>query len=397
MHNVKVTKIELLYFIAVGIYLFVQLLSSTLFSAIYDLTSVRLISFFTILVLLTIKLIVDNSYKRVWLYMLILVVFLVVGLNATGIRDLIILGYLTIEARNIDINKIIKEYIYITLIVLIITISLYYIGIFDSIDTTIVRSTGTIRRSLGFGWTTYAANYFFSLILCVLFLEPKKKYRGLLCLSLALIAYFLYIATDTRVAFYESIGVIIMYYLIVSINIQLDRFKVLRAIIPSVFVISAAFSIWISLIYDSGNPVMVSINQLSSNRLDLGHRALQMYSIGLWGNAIEWVTSGGDNYFYVDSSYVQLVLQYGILILIYVVSLFTLLTRHYMYRRNTIAVLVFAMIAIHSITDPQLFNLAYNPFLLTLGTIVANWKETNLLKKETKQRRKKRRNKVYIT
>ena len=393
-NRMRIKKTELLFFVALGFYLLVQLLSSTLMSALLDFTMLRLVCFFTVVILLTLKLIIDSSHKRIWLYILILVLFLTVGLNATNIRDLIILGYLTTEARNIDIKKIVKEYIYITLILLIATIFLYYIGIFDTIDTTTVRSTGEIRLSLGFRWTTYSANYFFSLILCILFLGPRKKYKGLLCLLLTVVAYLLYIATDTRIAFYESLGVIIIYYLSVIFNIQFDRSKVLRAILPLIFIICAAFSLWISFIYDSGNPVMASLNQLTSYRLSLAHRALQRYSIGLWGNRIEWITGNRYDYFYVDSSYVQLIIQYGILVFIYVITLFTLLTRHYIYRRNTVAVVVLVMIAVHSITDPQLFNLAYNPFLLSLGMVIANWKETGLLKQEFKRRRKKG-NKVY--
>lgn len=376
MLNLTIKRTDLLYHIAFAVHLLVLLLSSTLISALYDLTIVRLASFFIVTCLLTIKLIIENDYKHLWIYFIILIVFLVVGLNATNIRDLIVLGYLTIEARNVNIKSIVKEYLLITSFVFICTVFFYYIGLFRNVDTTSIRGTGVIRRSLGFRWTTYSANYFLSIIMCIIFLEPKRKYKSITCLLLSLGAYCLFTLTDTRVAFYESIIIIILYSIIDIFHIRLTRFKLTRFIISSVFIICAAFSLWISLYYDSSNTMMAYINRLATYRLDLAHRALQMYGVSFWGKAIEWVTSDGYDYFYVDSSYIQLIIQYGIVIFLYVIVLFTLLTRYYLCRGNAVAVMILMMIAVHSITDPQLFNLAYNPFLLSFGMIIANQKET---------------------
>lgn len=382
--RIKIT--EIIFFTALSSYLIVQLLSSTLISALFDYKLLRLPCFFAVICLLTLKLIIDNSHRYLWIYFVLLVMFLLVGLYATNIRDLLILGFLTLEARDIDLRKIIKTDVVLIGIVLVGIILLYFLGLFREVDITTVRSGDmTTRLSLGFGWTTYAPNYFLSFVTGVLFLNPKRKYKWLLASSVLLINYLLYIATDTRAAYYETFALVLFVLLIDIFRIDIFKYRISRIIILLTYIISAGFSIWISVNYTNSNPIMRMINEFTSYRLSLAHRALELYSVGLWGNPVEWVIGnavGQKAYFYVDSSYVQILIQFGVLVFAYVIILFTFLMRHYMYRQNSIAVICLIIIAVHSIADPQLFNLVYNPFLLGLGMSLKEWTETtNIIKK----------------
>lgn len=201
-NGMRIKKTELLFFTALNFYLVVQLFSSTLLSALLDFTMIRLICFFTIVILLTFKLIIDNNYKHLWIYFFLLGLFLFVGLRVTNIRELLILGFLTLEARNIDLRKIIKADVILIGIVLACTVFLFALGVFDSVDTTTIRPGDLTKRlSLGFGWVTYAPNYFLSLVVGVLFLKPTKKYKWILTASAVLINYLLYRETMLGIPF----------------------------------------------------------------------------------------------------------------------------------------------------------------------------------------------------
>lgn len=380
MAKKRITKTELLYFIALGLFLIVQLLSSTLLSALIDFTILRLICFFTVVTLLTLKLIIDNNHKHLWIYLLVLVLFLIVGLRATNIRDLLILGFLTLEARNIEFRKIVKVDVALIGMVLLITCLLFFMGAYNSVDTSTVRAGDLTKRlSLGFGWTTYAPNYFMSFVIGVIFLKPKRKYKWILITCAALINYILYIATDTKAAYYETFVLLIIVIFMDIFKIRLTKYKIVRIVLPLVYVLCGAFAIWISLNFTNSNPIMRAINEFTTYRLSLAHHALEVYSVGLWGNPVEWITGsavGWNAYFYVDSSYIQILIQYGILVYAYVIILFTILIRHYVYRNENAFLACLIIIAVHSITDPQLFNLAYNPFLLSLGLVLKEWKST---------------------
>lgn len=384
MRDIRIKKTEFLYFIALGFYLTVQLLSSTLVSAMVDLTMVRLLCFFTVIGLLTVQLTIELNRKYLWMYLLVLCLFAFVGLKVKYLRDLIILGYLTLEARNISFRKIIKVNVVIVGVVAVTTIMLFYCGAFKSVDTSTFREDGITRRlSLGFHWTTYAPNLFMSFVLGVLFLRPSRKYRWFLIFALILINYYLYRVTNTKAAYYETFVLLMLYIIVEQFHFDITKPKLFRAVLPLAFIVGAGLALWMSVKYNENNALMSAIDRLMTSRLSLTHKALEIYPIRLFGNAVEWITSGdlAQDYLYVDSSYMQIVIQYGLLIFAYIIVLFTLIIRHFVYRKDNVALVCLVVIAVHSITDPQLFNVVYTPYLLALGLILKNWKQTRQLKR----------------
>ena len=73
-----------------------------------------------------------------------------------------------------------------------------------------------------------------------------------------------------------------------------------------------------------------------------------------------------DEYFYVDSSYVNIALTYGMVALIFIVLCFAILNYKAFKKGNYKLCIIFAFLALHSFTDPQLLELKYNPFLIIL-------------------------------
>ena len=386
MREKRIKKTEFLYFLALGFYLTVQLLSSTLVSVMVDLTMVRLLCFFTVIGLLTVQLTIELNRKYLLVYLLVLCLFAFVGLKVKYLRDLIILGYLTLEARNISFRKIIKVNVVIVGVIAVTTLMLFYCGMFKSVDTSTFREDGITRRlSLGFGWTTYAPNLFMSFVLGVLFLRPSRKYRWFLIFVLILINYYLYKATNTKAVYYETFILLVLYIIVEQFHFDITKPKLFRAVLPLAFIVGAGLALWMSAKYNENNAIMSAINRLTTYRLSLTHKALELYPIRLFGNAIEWVTGvdlAQDTYFYVDSSYMLIIIQYGLLVFAYIILLFTLIIRHFVYRKDNVALVCLVVIAVHSITDPQLFNVVYTPYLLALGLVLKNWKQTRQLKKE---------------
>ena len=146
----------------------------------------------------------------------------------------------------------------------------------------------------------------------------------------------------------------------------------LFGIVSTLFMPLMAFSaILLSIIYTPTNPILFMLNQVLSSRLSLAHTGILRYGLKLFGNPVEW--SGGrygierfDTYFYVDSSYVNIALTYGMIALVFVVLSFTLLNYKAYKRGNYKLCIVFMFLALHSFTDPQLLELKYNPFLVIM-------------------------------
>lgn len=69
-------------------------------------------------------------------------------------------------------------------------------------------------------------------------------------------------------------------------------------------------------------PAFVAINAAFSNRPYFGKIALETYGVSLFGQPITWLTGtdgtkvSGMDYFYVDSSYLQVLVRYGVIMLV---------------------------------------------------------------------------------
>ena len=106
--------------------------------------------------------------------------------------------------------------------------------------------------------------------------------------------------------------------------------------------------------------------------MSLGHSGFQNYGIRLWGQQIVW-SAGSLNeelaYNYVDSSYVQMLLNFGPIILEMVlagaVTVGIALTK----KKDTYLLLVLTIIAAHTTFDPQLMWIGYNTFVMMYSYI----------------------------
>lgn len=76
------------------------------------------------------------------------------------------------------------------------------------------------------------------------------------------------------------------------------------------------------------------------------------------------------DYNYVDSSYLQIVLTYGIVILLLLLIAYALLGREIVREQDWYLGIALVMSALHSIFDPQFLWMQYNIFLLALGYLL---------------------------
>ena len=135
--------------------------------------------------------------------------------------------------------------------------------------------------------------------------------------------------------------------------------------------ICAGFSIWCHVAYNLSNPIWAKINTLLSGRLRLGNSAIKQYGFTFWGQKIEWisqsiisVSSEIKGYNYVDCSYLQIALQYGIITLSLILFLCSFLMIKAFRRKQYYLCWILAAILIHSMVEPRLLHSWYNPFLL---------------------------------
>ena len=140
--------------------------------------------------------------------------------------------------------------------------------------------------------------------------------------------------------------------------------------------IVAALSLWIAMMFNGNSLVWAKANSFLNGRLRLGHEGLDKYGITLFGQPIKWVGNGlqvllhgyTGEYNYVDSSYLQILYQYGCLFLILVLFAFSAMIYMSVKMEKYYLTWILLIIVLYCITEPRLINLAYNPFILLCAT-----------------------------
>lgn len=307
--------------------------------------------------------------KRAVLYVIILVVFCISGINI-GHKFFVLTAIAILSAMGIGTKNVAKITMMVQGTMLFGIIVLSQVGV---IQDYVFEDRN--RHSMGFSWATTAPILFFYFSLAYMYVR-ENKFKWFEAIALEMISIYLYIMTDTRMTFALSTLSILFF------GVQtfwkkpwrfLSRFKWLYAAVPVLF---ATISVVATKIYNPLSEKWVKINKILTGRLQLGQYALNDYKITLFGQDIEWrgygILNGGraEQYNYVDCSYIQILLSYGILVLLVVLFIYTLgivmATRINDY--CLVFIILFALV--HGLTEPHLIAIAPNIiFLLPLAYV----------------------------
>ena len=104
-----------------------------------------------------------------------------------------------------------------------------------------------------------------------------------------------------------------------------------------------------------------------------GQNALRTYGLSLFGQEVEWVGYGigakEGVYNYVDSSYLRIAIQNGIIPLLVVLSIYCKMLKEASDQNNIIVIITILFVLLLCFTEPRLFDFAFNPFpLLSLSS-----------------------------
>lgn len=276
-------------------------------------------------------------------------------------NNMLIWSFLVIvAAHQMDSQRLIRISSVITAAGLVITILISQI-IRDA--DYIFPEGGRDRHGLGFNWTSVAPTLLFFLGLQYIFLRKEKlKFWELLILEAANV--YLFIMTDTNMPFL-LMSAYILFFMIQSFFKRhfrlLGRLKVLYWLLPALICIA---TVALYLIFDKDNTVLERLNVLLNYRLGFGSEGLEHFGITPFGREIFWIGNSiaqeAGAYNYVDCSYIQILLNYGVVFLAAVTGLYTWI----MVRadRNKDFWLVFICIAVllHSFSEPRLFDMTFN-------------------------------------
>lgn len=362
---------NILFFTALGLFFTQSTLSISMLSLTGEwwklITLLKKVCILLGLLKIALDIIEEKYDLKTLFFVILLTTFQCILYFKTENLSLLILWIFILAAKGIEFDKIIEYSFYVNTFLMLFVAASSLFGIVE--NRIYLRDDGDYRYSLGYQYTTNIANLYMHMIIMYVYWK-KKKISIISIIALMVVNVAIYTLTDTRNAFgigcFILIGAVILKYS--------DYFSRTHKWISYIYIGSvplfALASVCATALYNENKSWLSFMNSFFNGRLELGKKGIEQYGISLFGNNIEWIGGGviyeikQKAYNYVDSSYVQILLEFGIVALIVACIYFVSLNVKAVKNKDVWFGLAVFLIALHSILDPQLIWLDFNPFLL---------------------------------
>ena len=371
---------ELLALVALGIFLTVSILNVTFYARYLPGTVYKLTIAFSIFLLL-----IKESFKRKYDYRALIglfatiLIYLIVG-KMTALSSNIAVGILFIYTlRDVPFKKVAQTSLVVSICLLLFVIISAKFGI---ITNYIEISGPRVRSYLGFRYALFPSILLMNIVAIVFYLK-QNKIRYWQWVLLALLVYWVYDQTDSRLTFYSSCILLVTNLLMKWIPNLFTNLGNIFNIFKLTFIVNAVASFWLAQTYLNSTNVFVNnflfkLNHMLGGRIFLANKSLQLYGFGLLGRQVYWNGNGltvegvrnYQTYLYVDNLYVQILQKYGLLILALMVSLLTLTLFKVIKSRQWILAFILILMSFHSMIDDLNLYLHNNIFWILLGSLI---------------------------
>lgn len=323
-----------------------------------------------------ILMVVMNRYtsKSLLINLGLLSITTIVSIVSETYTDLILIYLFIFCSSFIPFEKIVKIHFYVLSGLVVLVFILYNIGLLKEIDYYNYIREGKVRHSLGYLYTTFMPNFFLHLVLMYAFI--REKFRILELVVILLINQYLYEMTQTQAVYYYVLLLVFASFMYINFNLYKLLGNGIRKLALFIsFSFFAVFPAYASYIYDPNKNWLYELNSILTGRLNLGNEGFEKYGLSLFGQPIEWIVLEKsvllNEYFYVDSSSLNMLLNYGILLTFIILVLFYIASRRLIITNaRPIFFIVVIILLLHSAFDPQFFELRYNPFLFLIGGLI---------------------------
>lgn len=382
-----ISKSEFLFWLAYVPYLSFFILECSLYKELPMFYIIQKIVRYCTYLLLLLKILYDMKLQKKSLFQIALVVVCLMGSAIWAGEKLMLFTFLyMITSYNIKFDNIIKNSFWIHVLWMSIIIGGCVIGL---LDNRVYEEGARIRYSLGYSYTTTSSNFFMHMIFMYVYWK-KEKITWVSIVFIEFINLLLYKYTDTKMAFLMGTLVLLASAILKVGKEFREKYTTFGRILPFSVPVFAIGSVWAAIRFDENSRFWSKANSLLNSRLEMGNNAYHKYGLSLFGNKVIWTgytkyetnLSAGQTYNYVDSSYMQLAVQYGLIFLCIICLYYFLMLRKSIQLNDIYMGMVIFVIILHGCTDPQLAWLSYNPFLLGFFYLKYNGCKDGLVDKQ---------------
>lgn len=310
-----------------------------------------------------------SDIKKI-LFILLVIGSFIIARRYSGVDALLETGFLIAGANDIDYRKILKVYLIVEIPTTICTMIAGYTGVI----TDLVYHRGEqVRMSFGFVYPTdFAAGIIFMVTAWGVLRQVRCTWIeiGLMIISVVLFEKYCDVRNSEIVM---MILIICVVYLKIRNKLAAKKgkeytpsllLKILCLVAPYGL---AGFMILVARFYRPDIEWMAKLNTLFSTRLSLGKEVFDRYDIQIWGQDIPMRGNGGStevvaDYFFIDSSYVNILMRLGLVAFILVMLIISIIMIKSL--NHPYMLMAMAIVCIHSVMEHHMFEVYYDVFLM---------------------------------
>ena len=375
----KSTKLDFLFFLSAGFFILAKYMElSTLHAMLAWLPAllkvVRYASY-ALIILVTIFLTGHTRKALLW-YILFLFLFLVISVKADSVTILFNFFFI-FAAKDYPKEKLMKFVVTLQIVIMTLVVLGCFMGY---LDDWIYWQGERVRHSLGYGYPNALPTIYFYVVLTVCYLL-RKRFTFLHFVVFEILNYIIFVYTDTRTAFILTALALLVFLFLRVYRRSLSNNSWHRLIYVHSVWILALIAILACYFYNPGNVVWNRVNDIISNRLSLGHNALLINPLTLFGQKIQWYGFGGygytfmemeGEYNYVDCSYVKILLDNGIIMLALAVLGYMFAANEELKNGNRYFCVALLFANVYSMIESRYITLGFNPFVWCLSSLIRN-------------------------
>ena len=226
------------------------------------------------------------------------------------------------------------------------------------------------KHAMGMNYSTDLAAHLFYLVAAVFWLRRGKLTAPGFVFYVFVTEYFIWHITGCRIDTIAAILLLAGTFFYMFLDKAFDWImRHVRYLVRFVYVVLCALMVILTVTYRPGASVWGKIPGVTSftERLNLGQRGLKEHAISFLGTYVEEHGNGGTNgltetYFFIDSSYIRMVLLYGILFLTAYLIAETVLLLRLEKKQAYYAMFLLLIVAITGLIDHHIADPSYNIF-----------------------------------
>lgn len=319
------------------------------------------------LVFLAVKLWLTDYEKYEMVGMILFMALLGYAYYRTREKSLVITTITIFGCKDVDVRRVLKYTLFVYIIGVAVRMGLSWLKILPGRYFTASKS-GAKRLIFDFGFSHPNSAYnhilMISFMIVAVWRDRILWYHYLIMTFIMLAFYYLYFSR-TGVLTYLILCILILLLFSVKNNMLRKKLSFLYMVVPLAM---STLSYLFLFIYPIHNSLLERLNQFLTGRIELSYKAVSISGISWFGSVDKsWI-----NQYFVDNAYINLLINYGGLIIIICILSYLVTANYYWKNEDYYVLILLATMSIYAFMEYSSVNVTWNPLLLFITNGIFN-------------------------